>query len=436
MYSKKEKIVLAYSGGLDTSIILTWLKEEKGYDVVAVCVDVGQSQDFEALQEKAMKTGATSVYVIDAKEKFLTDYAFKGLMAGAIYEEDYLLGTAFARPLIAQLLVDVAKKENAVGIAHGATGKGNDQVRFETAIKSIAPKLKLIAPWRTWDFKSREELLEYAKSHNIPIPAKKEDNYSRDDNMWHISHEGNDLEKTKNAHNPSIYQKTKALEETPEYSEIVKIKFEKGLPVAINGKSMGAVKLMEVLNKKAGKHGIGVADIVENRLVGMKSRGVYESPAGTVLYKAHKILEKITLDKATMHYKQMIALKYADLVYDGLWFSPLKKALDAFVEESQKWVTGEVSLKLYKGNVVNMGSTSPYSLYSEELVTFEGGEGYDQSDATGFINLHSLSVKVCAKVHGEIGCEELIGEGKLMSKDCSVKVNPSKDAEKNEGAVA
>lgn len=396
----KEKIVLAYSGGLDTSIILTWLKEELGYEVVAVCVDVGQNQDYDALKQKALKTGAQNVYVVDAREAFLVDYAFKGLKAGAVYEDDYLLGTAYSRPLISKLLVDVAKKEGAVAIAHGATGKGNDQVRFETAIKSIAPELKLIAPWRSWSFTSRQELLDYAKAHDIPIPPKKEDNYSRDDNMWHISHEGNDLEDVGAPHKSSIYQKTSSVENAPDKSEIVKIKFEKGVPVAINGEKSDAVELMKTINEKAGKHGIGVADIVENRLVGMKSRGVYESPGATVLYEAHKLLEKVTLDKATMHYKQNVSLKYAELLYDGLWFSPLKQALDAFVEESQKWVTGEVTLKLYKGNVVNMGIDSPYSLYSEDLVTFDGGIGYNQEDATGFINLHSLSVQVCARVHG------------------------------------
>ncbi|MGP1570264.1 MAG: argininosuccinate synthase [Eubacteriales bacterium] len=398
---KKEKVVLAYSGGLDTSIILTWLKEEKGLDVIAVCVDVGQKQDFNELKIKAITTGATKVYVMDAKENFISNYAFKGLKAGAVYEDDYLLGTAYARPLIAKILVEIANKEGATGIAHGATGKGNDQVRFETAIKSIAPSINIIAPWRTWDFKSREELLDYAKKHNIPIPPKKEDNYSQDDNLWHISHEGNDLENTAHAHSSKIYKKTKSLKDACEEPELISIGFEQGVPTTLNGKYLNSVELMEALNEKAGKHGIGVVDIVENRLVGMKSRGVYESPAATVLHKAHKILEKITLDKATMHYKQGIAIKYAELTYDGLWFSPLKEALDAFVEETQKYVTGSVSLELFKGNVFNKGVKSPYSLYSEELVTFDGGSGYDQSDATGFINLHSLQVCVCAQVHGK-----------------------------------
>ncbi len=396
---QKKKIVLAYSGGLDTSIILKWLKVEKGYDVIAVCVDVGQKQDYNALKKKALTTGATKVYVVDAKESFISNYAFKGLKAGAIYEDDYLLGTAYARPLISKILVEIAKKESACGIAHGATGKGNDQVRFETAIKSLAPELEIIAPWRTWDFSSRQELLNYAKKHNIPIPPKKEDNYSRDDNLWHISHEGNDLENTANSHQSKIYQKTKSLKDAKEEPELIKIGFEKGVPVSLNGKLKKPVELVEELNEKAGKHGVGVADIVENRLVGMKSRGVYESPAATVLYKAHKILEKLTLDKATMHFKQNIANRYAELAYDGLWFSPLKTALDAFVDETQKYVTGEVSVQLFKGNVLNMGAVSPYSLYSEELVTFDGGSGYNQFDATGFINLHSLPVCVCAKVH-------------------------------------
>lgn len=398
---KKEKVVLAYSGGLDTSIILTWLKEEKDMDVIAVCVDVGQKQDFSALKEKALKTGASKVYVIDAKESFISDYAFKGLRAGAIYEDDYLLGTAYARPLISKILVEIAQKEGAGGIAHGATGKGNDQVRFETAIKSIAPELTIIAPWRSWHFNSREELLDYAKKHNIPIPPKKEDNYSRDDNLWHISHEGNDLEDTAHAHSERIYQKTESLKNACEEAELITIGFEKGTPKTLNGKAMKPVQLMEELNKKAGKHGVGVIDIVENRLVGMKSRGVYESPAASVLYTAHKILEKLTLDKATMHYKQQLSIRYAELAYDGLWFSPLKEALDAFVDETQKYVTGSVSLELFKGNVLNKGAKSPYSLYSEKLVTFDGGSGYDQNDATGFINLHSLPLCVCAQVHGK-----------------------------------
>ncbi len=303
----KEKIVLAYSGGLDTSIILTWLKEELDYSVIAVCVDVGQIQDFDALKKKALSTGAEKVYVANVKEEFLTDYAFKGLKADAVYEDDYLLGTAYSRPLIAKILVDIAIKENAVGIAHGATGKGNDQVRFETAIKSLAPHLKVIAPWRTWNFKSRIELLEYAKTHNIPIPPKKEDNYSMDDNLWHISHEGNDLESTTNSHKSSMYKKIKPLSEADDVGEDIKITFKQGIPVAVNDKQMNAVDLVEMLNDKAGLHGVGVIDIVENRLVGMKSRGVYESPAATVLYKAHRLLEKITLDKATMHFKKILS---------------------------------------------------------------------------------------------------------------------------------
>lgn len=393
----KEKVVLAYSGGLDTSIILTWLKEEKNYDVIAVCVDVGQKQDFSELHEKAKKTGAVKSYVVDAKESFLKEYAFKGLASGAIYEDDYLLGTTYSRPLIAKILVDIAKIEGAKYIVHGATGKGNDQVRFETAINCLAPEIKTIAPWRSWNFTSRQELLDYAKEHSIPIPPKKEDNYSEDDNLWHISHEGNELENTANPHNTKMYKKTCSLEDASDEAQIIKIGFEKGIPVSVNGIKMQAVELVNYLNEVAGKHGIGVKDIVENRLVGMKSRGVYEAPAATVLYEAHKILEKLTLDRATMHFKQSISLKYADLLYDGLWFSPLKAALDGFVEETQKWVGGEVTLKLYKGNATYMGANSKYSLYDEDIVTFEGGESYNQADATGFINLHSLSVKLCSK---------------------------------------
>ncbi len=393
-----KKAVLAYSGGLDTSIILKWLSEALHYQVIAVCVDVGQKEDFKALEKKALNTGAASVMVIDAKDSFIEDYVFKGLKAGAVYEDDYLLGTAYARPLIAKILVNIAKAENASAIAHGATGKGNDQVRFEASIKALYPEVDIIAPWRIWDLNSRDALLNYAHKHNIPVPVSKENNYSRDDNLWHISHEGHDLESPQNAHDPAIYWKCQPI---GAYSnaEKVSIDFEQGIPVAIDGVKMPAVEIVSTLNDLAGKCGVGVVDIVENRLVGMKSRGVYETPGGTVLYHAHKVLEKLTLDKATMHYKQKIALEYADLLYNGLWYSPLKTALDAFVDETQKYVSGTVNLQLQSGTTRTLSATSPYSLYDEELVTFNEDNVYDQGDATGFINLFSLSLKYYGKKH-------------------------------------
>ncbi len=393
-----KKIVLAYSGGLDTSIILKWLKEELNYQVIAVCVNVGQKENFDELKQKAMNTGASNVLVIDARKNFIEDYVFKGLKAGAVYEDDYLLGTAYARPLIAKILVSIAKSENASAIAHGATGKGNDQVRFEASIKALMPEIDIVAPWRIWDLNSRDALINYAEKHNIPIPVTKEKNYSRDDNLWHISHEGADLECPQNAHDTSIYWKCQPI---GAYSEIenLSITFEKGVPVAINGNKMASVEIVSTLNDIAGKCGVGVIDIVENRLVGMKSRGVYETPAGTVLYHAHKVLEKLVLDKATMHYKQKIALEYADILYNGQWFSPLKFALDAFVEETQKYVSGTVNVQLQSGNVRTLSVDSTYSLYDEALVTFNEDDVYNQSDATGFINLYSLSMQYYGKKH-------------------------------------
>jgi argininosuccinate synthase len=390
----KKKVILAYSGGLDTSVILTWLKEDCGYDVIAVCANVGQNDDYLALKKKAMDTGAIKAVVVDAVADFVEHYAFKGLQAGAIYEGDYLLGTAYARPLIAKILVDVAHEENAVAIVHGATGKGNDQVRFEATIKALAPDLGIIAPWREWNLKSREDLIDYASKHGIPVPVTKKDNYSRDENIWHLSHEGCDLEDPWVSHPTSLYQLTSTVENAPSDGEVLKIDFIKGIPVAINGLTLNPVEILEALNNIGGKHGVGILDIVENRLVGMKSRGVYETPGGTILHKAHMALEKLVLDRDTLQYKQIVAIKYSELVYNGLWHSALKKSLDAFVVETQKFVNGSVRIELKKGNIRILGTKSPDSLYSFEHVTFGEDEVYNQKDAQGFINLFTLPLKL------------------------------------------
>ena len=395
--SKKEKVILAYSGGLDTSIIIPWLKENYDYEVIAVCGDVGQGKETDGLEEKALKTGASKLYIEDLKEDYVANYIFPTLKAGAVYEGKYLLGTSHARPCIAKRLVEIAEREGAVAICHGATGKGNDQVRFELTVKALAPHLKIIAPWRIWDIKSREEEIEYAEARNIPLSVSKEDNYSMDRNVWHLSHEGLDLE---DPWNEPKYDKLLKLMNTPENApdeaEYVEIDFEGGIPVSINGEKLSPLKLVEKANELGGKHGVGIADMVENRLVGMKSRGVYETPGGTILYAAIKELEYLCLDRQTMHYKELIASKYAELVYDGLWFTPLKESLDAFVNEAMKNVTGTVRLKLYKGQATPAGAKSPYSLYSEELATFEEDEVYNHKDAEGFINLFGLSLKVKA----------------------------------------
>jgi argininosuccinate synthase len=392
---KKEKVVLAYSGGLDTSVILKWLEETYDYDVVAVCVDVGQKEDFVALKKKALASGAVSAYVMDVKDAF-ADVLFQGVKSGAIYEDDYLLGTSYARPLIAEKLVEVALLEGAVAIAHGATGKGNDQVRFEAGIKALAPHLKIIAPWRVWDLKSREDCIDYAVEKNIPIPVTKKKIYSRDENLWHISHEGGNLEDPWNPHEDDVLMWCVPPHAAPDEKESVTIDFTAGIPVALNGKKMSPVALIEALNVLGGKHGVGIIDIVENRLVGMKSRGVYETPAGTILYEAHKTLEKLVLDRSTMAFKKNVSQKYADLVYDGLWFTPLKEALDAFIDETQKNVTGTVKMTLYKGSCTAIASTSPYSLYNEDFVTFGEDDVYNQQDAEGFINLFTLPLKIRA----------------------------------------
>lgn len=391
---EKEKVVLAYSGGLDTSVILKWLENTYSYQVIAVCVDVGQGDDFNAVKEKALNTGAIKAYIVDVKEEFVTDYIYPTLKAGAVYEDEYLLGTSFARPLIAKKLVEIAEAEGAVAIAHGATGKGNDQVRFEATIKALNPNLKIIAPWRIWNLKSREDCIDYALKNNIPIPVTKKDIYSRDQNIWHLSHEGGNLEDPWNEHDSSIYKMTTAPEQAPDTPTYVEIEFEKGIPVAVDGVKYSPLEMLSYLNKVAGANGVGVIDIVENRLVGMKSRGVYETPGGTVLYQAHKALEKLTLDRATLSFKKTVSEKYAQLVYDGLWFTPLKDALDQFVDSTQEYVTGKVKLKLYKGSCKAVGTTSPYSLYNEEFVTFGEDEVYNQKDAEGFINLFTLPLTI------------------------------------------
>ena len=397
-----KKVVLAYSGGLDTSIIIPWLKENyNNCEVIAVSADVGQGTELDGLEEKAIKTGASKLYILDLKESFITDYIWPTLKAGAVYEKDYLLGTSFARPIIAKEIVEIAKKEGADAICHGCTGKGNDQVRFELTIKAFAPELAIIAPWREWSIKSREEEIEYAEAHNIPLKINRETNYSKDKNLWHLSHEGLDLEDPANEPQylkEGFLEMGVAPEAAPDKPTYVTIHFEQGVPTAIDGKEMGAVELLETANKLGGENGIGLADLVENRLVGMKSRGVYETPGGTILYRAHEILETLCLDRDTHHYKELVAAKYAEIVYFGQWFSPLREALDAFVNETQKTVTGDVKLKLYKGNIIPAGTTSPYSLYSEEVATFDEDEVYNQADAEGFINLFGLPIKVRAEL--------------------------------------
>ncbi len=401
MSAKKiTKIALAYSGGLDTSIIIPWLKEHyEGCEIIAISGDVGQGTELEGLEEKAIKTGASKLYIEDLRKEFIEDYIFPTMKAGAVYEGEYLLGTSFARPVIAKRIIEIAKAEGCQAICHGCTGKGNDQVRFELTIKALAPEREIIAPWRVWDIKSREQEIEYAEAHNVPLKINRETNYSKDKNIWHLSHEGLDLEDPANEpqyNKPGFLELGVSPEQAPDVPTYVTIDFVKGNPVAVDGVKMGAVELVEKLNELGGKNGIGLVDIVENRLVGMKSRGVYETPGGTILYRAHKVLETLTLDKDTMHYKELIANKYADLVYNGQWFTPLREALDAFVESTQQTATGSVKLKLYKGNIINAGVTSPHSLYSEEFATFDEDSVYNQADATGFINLFGLPLKVKA----------------------------------------
>ena len=392
-----KKCVLAYSGGLDTSIIIPWLKENYGCEVIAVSGNVGQADELEGLEEKALKTGASKLYVLDMIDEYVDDYIIPTMKAGAKYEE-YLLGTSTARPCIAKGLVDIALKEGADAIAHGCTGKGNDQVRFELTVKALAPQLKIIAPWREWDIKSREEEIEYAESRNIPLKINRETNYSKDKNIWHLSHEGLDLEDPMNEpqyNNPSFLEMSVSPEMAPDKPTYVELEFVKGVPVALDGVAMKCSDMIWKLNEIGGKNGIGLLDIVENRLVGIKCRGVYETPGGAILYKAHEVLETLCLDKMTAHLKQQLSVTYAELVYNGQWFTPLREALAAFVDKTQENVTGKVRLKLYKGNMINAGVESPYSLYSEKIATF-GESDYNQKDAEGFINLFGLSIKTKA----------------------------------------
>ncbi|NMD37379.1 MAG: argininosuccinate synthase [Christensenellaceae bacterium] len=391
-----KKVVLAYSGGLDTSIIIPWLKENYGCEVIAVAGDLGQGEELDHLNEKAIKTGASKIYIEDLQKEFVEEGIWKCLKAGAVYENKYLLGTSIARPFIAKRLVEIAQKEGADAICHGCTGKGNDQVRFELSIKALDPSLKIIAPWRIWDIKSRDEEIDYANERGIPVPVSKEHNYSRDANLWHVSHEGSDLENPWNEPKNSMFLTVTPPEEAPDKPTYVTIDFEKGIPVALNGEKMDGVSLIKKLNKIAGENGVGIDDIVEDRLVGMKSRGVYETPAGTVLVTAHNELEYLCLDRRTRHIKQQLSHEYANLVYDGNWFTSIREALDAFVDSTQQTVTGTVRMKLYKGNCTVAGTKSPYSLYSEEFATFGEDEVYNQKDAEGFINLFGLSLKVKA----------------------------------------
>ena len=391
-----KKVVLAYSGGLDTSIIIPWLKENYDVEVICMAADLGQGEELEPLNEKAIKTGASKIYIEYLKAEFVKDYVFPVLRSGCLYEGKYLLGTSCARPLIAKKLVEIAKKEGADYIAHGATGKGNDQVRFELGIKALAPNVKVIAPWRIWDIKSREQEIDYAEARGIEVPVAKKRPYSMDRNVLHLSHEGADLEDPANEPMSDLLLICTRPEDAPNTPEYVEITFEKGNPVAINGEKMEPLELLEKANELAAKHGIGVVDMVENRLVGMKSRGVYETPGGTLLHEAHKCLEELTLDRDTAAYKEIIGVKYAQLVYDGLWFTPLKEALDAFIDKTQETCTGVVKMKMYKGNCTIAGMTSPYSLYNEEFVTFGEDEVYNQADAEGFINLFGLPLKVNA----------------------------------------
>lgn len=405
----KEKVILAYSGGLDTTVIIPWLKENYDFDVVAVCIDVGQGAETDGLEEKALKTGAIKYYLLNVEDEFVVDYIYPAIKANATYEGKYLLGTSLARPLIAKKLVEIAKKEGATAICHGATGKGNDQVRFELGIKALAPELKIIAPWRIWDIKSREDEIEYLIKKGIEVPMKKGDTYSRDKNLWHLSHEGLELE------DPSIepnYDKLLHLSVTPEKAPdeatYIEIEFEKGIPTKLNGETYAPSEFVKKLNVIGGKNGIGIVDMVENRVVGMKSRGVYETPGGTILYYAHKELEYLCLDKQTQSFKSIVSNKFAELAYSGEWFTPLMEALMAFIDKTQETVTGCVKLKLYKGNIIPAGAKSKYSLYNESLASFTTGELYNHKDAEGFINLFGLPLKVRALVNEKNKTKELV----------------------------
>ncbi|MBE6350483.1 MAG: argininosuccinate synthase [Spirochaetaceae bacterium] len=419
---KKEKVVLAYSGGLDTTVIIPWLKENFDYDVIAVCVDVGQGDDWPSIKQRALDTGAAACYVVDAREEYITEYIWPAVKANAVYEDRYLLGTSTARPLIGKILVEYARQEGAVAICHGATGKGNDQIRFELAIKAFAPDLKVIAAWRhpKWDMDSREAEIAYLEKRGIPVPMKKDQSYSRDENIWHLSHEGLELEETKNEPNyKHMLKLTTVPEEAPESGEYVELEFEKGIPVSVNGKKMGALELMQELNKIGGRNGVGLVDICENRCVGMKSRGVYETPGGAILYFAHEMLDHLCLDRDTYHYKQQISLRMSELIYDGKWFTTLMDSLIAFVDKAEENVTGWVRLKLYKGSIRGAGSTSPYSLYNENIASFTTGDLYDHKDAEGFITLFGLPLKVRAMM------EQQVGEGQAVLDSSKLKKRPT-----------
>ena len=418
----KGKVVLAYSGGLDTTVIIPWLKENYDYDVIAVCVDVGQGDDWKVIKQRALDTGAAACYVVDAREEYITEYIWPAVKANAVYEDRYLLGTSTARPLIGKILVEYARQENAVAICHGATGKGNDQVRFELAIKAFAPDLQVIAAWRDpkWTLDSREAEIKFLEDRNIPVPMKKEQSYSRDENIWHLSHEGLELEDTANEPNwKHMLKLTTVPEEAPESGEYVTIDFEAGIPVAVNGKKMSALELMTELNRIGGRNGIGLVDICENRFVGMKSRGVYETPGGSILYFAHEMLDHLCLDRDTYHYRQLVAQRMSELIYDGKWFTTLMDSLMAFVDKTQENVTGWVKLKLYKGSIRGAGSDSPYSLYNESIASFTTGDLYDHKDAQGFITLTGLPLKVRAMM------EQKVGKGQAVIDSSKLKKRPT-----------
>lgn len=418
----KQKIILAYSGGLDTTVIIPWLKENYDYEVIAVCIDVGQGDNWPAIKERALKTGATACYVVDATQEYITEYIWPALKANAIYEDDYLLGTSTARPLIAKILVEYARQEGAVAICHGATGKGNDQVRFELGIKSFAPDLKVIAAWRDakWNMQSREDEIKFLQERGLQVPMKKEQSYSRDENIWHISHEGLELEDTVNEPDfKKMLKNTTPTTEAPEQGEYVTIEYEKGIPVGINGKKMQALDLLKQINKIAARNGVGISDICENRCVGMKSRGVYETPGGTVLYFTHRMMEHLCLDRDTYHFKQQIALKEAELIYDGKWFTTLMDSLMAFVDKTQETVTGTAKVKLCRGLIQAAGSTSPYSLYNQSIASFTTGSLYDHKDAQGFITLFGLPIKVRAMM------EQRTGQGQAIKQSKNLKKRPT-----------
>ena len=417
----KDKVVLAYSGGLDTTVIIPWLKENYDYDVIAVCIDVGQGDDWEAIKGRALRTGASACYVVDARKEYIEEYIWPALKAGAVYEDEYLLGTSTARPLIGKILVEYARQEGAAAICHGATGKGNDQVRFELAIKAFAPDLRVIAAWRDdkWNMDSREAEIRFLEERGLEVPMKKDQSYSRDENIWHISHEGLELEKTENEPNYAHMLKNTVVPESAGEGEYVEIDWERGIPVGVNGKRMDGLELMMELNKIGGRNGVGLVDICENRCVGMKSRGVYETPGGAILYFAHRMMDHICLDRDTYHYKQQVALRLAELIYDGKVFTPLYDALMAFVDKTQETVTGRTKVRLVKGQIRAAGSSSPYSLYNEDIASFTTGELYDHKDAQGFITLFGLPLKVRAMM------EQRAGSGRAVAGSMSLKKRPT-----------